>query len=215
MFKIIYRIGFIGYLFLFILSAVFYKERTVFTDIAYHLFYLLKDGTFAIQNFRYGAAFTQIFPLAASWLSLPLSTVMFFYSVGFTIFYFTCYVVAGSVFKNHKLALILLLFNFLFVTDTFYWIQSELPQGIAFSILFFSFLSTRQESVNAIPLAMIFFAIVTIVFFPPATIIGILFHLLILLFYLGYNDRTKIIAVEYGFLPRYLFLKKVCIQNRV
>lgn len=55
----IYRIGSLTYIVLGILALVFYLERTAFLDISFHLFYILKDGDFAIQNNRFAAALTQ------------------------------------------------------------------------------------------------------------------------------------------------------------
>ena len=34
-------------------AGVFYKERTIFTDIAFHLFQIIKNENFAIQNISF------------------------------------------------------------------------------------------------------------------------------------------------------------------
>ncbi len=130
--------GCITFTILFFYAILFYKERTVFTDIAYHLFYLTKEGNFAIQNNRFGAAFTQLFPLIAIRMDASLDAVMLVYSIAFVFYYFIIFILIAAVFKNRELALIMLLWPVLFVSHTFYWIQSELPQGIAMMLLFFA-----------------------------------------------------------------------------
>ena len=137
--KQIVILGSVSFTVLIILATIFYKERTVFTDIAFHLFYIVKEGNFAIQNNRFGAIFTQIFPVIGVKMNASLDSIMLVYSVGFSIYYFIIFILIATVFKNRQLALIMLLWPVLFVSHTFYWIQSELPQGLAFMLLFFSF----------------------------------------------------------------------------
>lgn len=130
-----FKIGSITYIILAILAVILYIERTAFLDISFHLFYILKDGNFAIQNNRFGAFMTQLFPLIGSKIGLPLDVIMKLYSVGFVLYYFSIFLIITKFLKVQKFGIVLLLFSTLMVADTFYWIQSELPQGIAFMIL--------------------------------------------------------------------------------
>lgn len=175
-YKNLYRLGVVAYAVLFIFALVFYKERTVFVDIAFHLFCILKDGHFAIQNFRYGAVVTQVFPLLASKLSLPLNIVAVIYSSAFIAYYFLCYILCGSVLKQYRMALVMLLFNILFVTDTFYWIQSELPQGIALLVVVFAYLTTRDSLEIQMPALMVLlFSFTVLHFFHPLLFIAVFY----------------------------------------
>jgi hypothetical protein len=78
-------IGLFGLITLLALSLVFYRERISFLDSSYHLFFLLKDGTFAIQNFRFVAIFTQSIPLLLSYLHLPLNAIAIGYSASYVL----------------------------------------------------------------------------------------------------------------------------------
>ncbi len=148
--KTSYWTGTLGYLILLIFSIHFYLERTAFIDIAFHLFYIIKDDSFAIQNFRFGAFFTQLFPLLASKLSLDISTISKLYSMAFVIFYFLCYHFSWRISNNWKFGITMFLISFLMVTDTFYWIQSELPQGIGILVVYTALLHTmsRQQETH-------------------------------------------------------------------
>ncbi|MCB0700755.1 MAG: hypothetical protein H6551_10470 [Chitinophagales bacterium] len=184
--KKLYKIGFVGYALMFIMALLFYKERTVFVDISYHLFHILREDSFAIQNHRFGAAFTQVFPLMSGKFGLSLNTIMLIYSSCFVFYYFVCYWVAGSVLKQYKLALVILFTNILFVTDTFYWIQSELPQGLAFMMVVFAMLSSVKELNSAyLKLLLIIAGLITVVFFHPVIFIPFLFVLLFLMVHKG------------------------------
>ena len=156
-----YYLGLVGYLALLVLAAVYYKERIVFSDAAFYLFNIVKDGDFAIFHSRFIAVITECFPLLGVKLQLPLDIIIMLYSVGFVVFFLVCYLVAGFGFKNYGFALVILLVNMLFVTDTFYWMLSELIQAIILMCLFFSILSTRTFGKLSLPTIVI-----TLVFLP-------------------------------------------------
>lgn len=169
-YKNLYPIGIISYLLLIILSAIFYKERTIFTDTAYQLFYMLKNNSFVILNARFGVAATEIFPLMASRAGLPLNSIIFAYSVGFMVYYFVCFLICGLL-KQYEFGLLLLFINILFITDTFYWIQTELPQGLALMMVFFALVNSgysAKAKFIVYPLLMVL--VVFLVFFHPLII---------------------------------------------
>ena len=155
-------LGYTTYLILAIFALIFYKERTAFLDMSFHLFYILKDGTYTIQNYRFGAFVTQSFPLVGAKFGLSLKSIMQLYSVGFVLFYAAIFTIIIRLLKSVKFAIIMLLFSTLMVTHTFYWIQSELPQGIALMILYFAFLKymslvdkNRDNSIINIPVIVV------------------------------------------------------------
>lgn len=195
--KLIFRTGLVTYAVLAILAIVFYLERTAFLDISYHLFYIIKDGTFAIQNNRFGAFVTQLFPLIGSKIGLPLSALMKLYSVGFVLYYFAIFFIISKVLRSYRYALVMLLFSTLMVTDTFYWIQSEFPQGLAFMILYFALLDSAHlrglfHKWQVYPVLAIM--IVTLVFFHPLLIFPFLFSSVFL--YLEDKSFRKILKAS-------------------
>jgi len=132
--------GLFVYAALFVLSLVFYLERTVFADIAFHTVTLLKKKTLFIQNQRFVAALTQIFPLSAAKAGVSLKGVLMAYSAGFIVYYGAVFVLVTAWLRQWQMGLTLVLCSCLMVTDTFYWIQSELPQGLALLVLTLAFL---------------------------------------------------------------------------
>jgi len=181
--------GAVVYAALFILSLFFYEERTAFLDIAYHLFYIIKDGDFAIQNNRFGSCFTQFFPLIASKVNVDLQNIMKLYSIAFVILYASVFFIIMLGAKSYQFGLVMLLHSILMVTDTFFWIQSELPQGLAFLLLFFSFIIHKKgftTSIFYIPFVTI--GILTLVFFHPLMLFPFLF---IVAFFYGYDNNTR------------------------
>ncbi|HEY0262576.1 MAG TPA: hypothetical protein VGB95_06085, partial [Chitinophagales bacterium] len=121
-------IGTLSFIALIGVSVVFYKERVLFFDISFHLFDILRTGTFAIQNYRIAAFFTQLFPIIGTKANLSLNTIALWYSTSFLLLYFTTFSVVLLALKNVRVALAYFLFVTLISTHTFYWIQSELPQ---------------------------------------------------------------------------------------
>jgi len=199
-----FKIGSITYIILAILAVILYIERTAFLDISFHLFYILKDGNFAIQNNRFGAFMTQLFPLIGSKIGLPLDVIMKLYSVGFVLYYFSIFLIITKFLKVQKFGIVLLLFSTLIVADTFYWIQSELPQGIAFMILYFATIysmDNNEKLKNWLQLPVLATMLVTLAFFHPLLIFPFLFSTIFL--YLDYPSQRN--YLKGGFLF-YFFL---------
>ncbi len=183
------------------LSIIFYKERIIFADLSFHLFELIRQGNYAIQNFRFGSIFTQSFPLAAIKAGFSLKAVMLVYSSAFIIYYYTLYFICAKVLKQYKYALVIFSMLIFAVVDTFYWTQSELPQGIAFMLLFFAVVESKNnyfsfswKSFGAVVL------LTTVVFFHPSLIFPFSFFVgfKILSSNKKENKKWKITALGYG-----------------
>src|SRR5688572_1150130 len=103
--KRLYLLGFLGYAGALILSLAFYEERTAFGDIAFHLFEIIRKDGFAIQNHRFGAILTEVFPVVGLKLGLSLSAIMKLYSSGYVLFYLLCYGICGLALKQYAWSL--------------------------------------------------------------------------------------------------------------
>lgn len=172
--------GLFTYAGLLLLSILFYKERTAFLDISYHLFCLLRDGDYAIQNDRFVAAITQTFPLMGARLGWSLQHIAMAYSVGFALLYAGAFFLILKGLKNERMALAFMLFNVLMTTHTFYWMQSELPQGAVMFFIFMAMLDNALSDEN------------------PNETYGLLAG--ILLFVISFAHPLLLFAMVYGFL---------------
>ncbi|MDF7812736.1 hypothetical protein P1X16_15255 [Hymenobacter sp. YC55] len=115
----------------------FYLERAAYSDLAYHLFYYLKDKALFIQNRRFVAIATQLPTLLAIKAGWPLDAVLRLYSVVFIVYYLTVLLICAYWFRNEQVALVVALLYVLLASRTFYWAQSELPQALAALLLFY------------------------------------------------------------------------------
>lgn len=134
------------YLILLCYAILFHRERMAVPDDAYYTFEIARTGTFTIQHSRFIACMTEFFPWLAMKLSLSLHVMILWYSAGFVLYYFICYLLCGLVFRNYKAGIALLLYLILFTTHTFYWMLSEISQGIALLFVVFSALSDRERT---------------------------------------------------------------------
>ena len=115
----------------------FYLERAAYSDLAYHLFYYLKDKALFIQNRRFVAVATQLPTLLAIKAGWPLDIVLRLYSVVFILYYLAVLLICAYWFRNEHVALVVALLYVLLASRTFYWAQSELPQALAALLLFY------------------------------------------------------------------------------
>ncbi len=175
-YKRLYFFGSTAYVVMLMLSALFYKERIIFIDTAYTIFHIVKDNTFSIETFRFGEIATQVLPVLTRKPCLPLNVITLSYSIGFVLYYFTCYVIAGSVLKRYDFALIILLLNILFVSDTFFWIQSELPQSIALLMVVFAFVSKLEyKNTKLFTWLLLLVSLSVLAFFHPLLVFVIIY----------------------------------------
>ncbi|MCW3123296.1 MAG: hypothetical protein JWQ38_2788, partial [Flavipsychrobacter sp.] len=184
MYKRAYYTGIIAYIVMLFLAVVFYKERTIFTDTAFYLFYIIKNNDFTIQIFRFGNVLCQFPALLARKGNAPINTILQVYSFTYAAYYFAAYLICGLGLKRYDFALIILLLNVLFVSDTFYWMPSEMPLGIAMLMLVLAYLGNKKDvTVKPAAWALLLAAMVTIVFFHPLIVFILAFS--IIFFMLG------------------------------
>lgn len=167
-YKRTYFIGILAYIIMLAFSIIFYRERIILLDTANNVFYFAANNTFAIGIFRFGNALNQLLPVLAVKAGASLDAIMILYSVSFHLYYFSCYLICGSVFKRYDFALVILLLNILFISHTFYWVVSELPLSMALLLVLLAMLGKRDIR-SMTPLVWIAAAAitVTIAFFHP------------------------------------------------
>ena len=132
-------LGYAALLALLALSILFYRERALFTDIAYQTFLMINDGGVQVMVYRFGAAVVQLLPLLAIKLEAPLWVISLLYSMSFPLLFLFFYWVIVRVLRNEQLGWALVLLFILIVYDGFYWPSSEQQQGLAFLLVFWAF----------------------------------------------------------------------------
>jgi hypothetical protein len=119
-------------------AALFSMERVLFADASFILFRIINSDSLQIQEHRFGSFITQGVPLLAARLQLPLATIVVLYSTSFTLFYLVVVLLLLYRFKEQELAILMGLYFLLFVSDTWFWMNNEVHQGIAWMFLFFA-----------------------------------------------------------------------------
>jgi hypothetical protein len=128
------KIALVAMVILFIGSIVYYRQRVFFADASFILFSILNYKTFYIQEHRYGSFITQMIPYLGQKMHLPLRAIIIGYSVSFNLFYL---LVAALLyrFRQYALVLIMSLYYFLFISATYFWVNNEIHQAVAWMFL--------------------------------------------------------------------------------
>lgn len=215
--KNLLRFGIVTYAVLILLTLLFYKERMVFNDAAFHLFAIFEKDNFAFQNYRFVAIVTQSFPLIAASMGLPLSATTMLYSFSFELFYFLVFLILLLGFKNRTLALAYLLFCTLMVRHTFYWCLSEIVQGVSVYFLYLAVwmrFVLNQEGDNSFGQKLILLLfLVLLLFCHPLMPVAVLFGNAYFYFYYYQDSKVKKSIVYYtvfyiaGYVVRTLFFR--------
>jgi len=122
---------------LFLGSLYFSLERVLYSDSSFILFRIINLGSLQPQEYRYGSFITQGFPLIASKLHLPINWIILIYSASFNLFYLIVAAILVLKLKEYALAILMSFYFSLFVSDSYYWMNNEVHQGMAWMFLLF------------------------------------------------------------------------------
>ena len=143
--KVPQLIGHIGFLILFVLSAVIANERVIYIDSAAQLFEMIQRDGFVIYDHRYTMAITQLLPLLFIKLQLPLQAIIVAYSVSAPLLAYGAYLIVTYVLRDVKLGLGLLL-PVLCMRHTFFHAISESFSLMIYAILLAALLLHRPQN---------------------------------------------------------------------
>jgi hypothetical protein len=167
-------LGYAYFVFLGLLATYFYLERSTMTDAAYQIFSIIITEDYAIQVNRFGAVFTQTFPLLALKFQLPLQQILLCYSLAFILYPLLLYWILQRWARQDNWAISIPLFAVLMVSHTFYWIQSELIQGCFFLLFYFACLN-QKSALRSSSIPFYLTGLIIILFFHPLMFIPLLY----------------------------------------
>lgn len=125
-------------------SIVWYKQRMLFADPAYIFFRILTEKQLSIQEYRYGSAVTQVWPLLGGMMRLPLRMLLILYSASFYFFYCIVALLLGR-WKQYALGILFAFYMSLLVSDVYFWPNNEVHQGMGWLMLFLGLFFRYQE----------------------------------------------------------------------
>jgi hypothetical protein len=154
------RLGLVFLAMLLLGAFVYYRQRMLFGDAPWIAFHIINRQGFFIQEHRYGSFITQLFPLLASKLHLPMAGVLLAYSASFNIFYLgTAWVLYRM--RAYGLSLLCALYCGLVASSTYFWTNNEVHQGVCWMLLLFGYLQwshdRRQSLFRLLPFGLLAF----------------------------------------------------------
>lgn len=120
-----------------LLFALFFYFERLNSDCGYYFFKCYNKGFFQVEHNRFVLAISQILPVMASWLNLPVRVAAILYSLNHVLFFGAIWWLVFRKYKNVTAALMVLLVQFIGLRESVYTPQFELYYGIAFLILWF------------------------------------------------------------------------------
>ena len=139
-------------------AIIYYKERMLFIDAPHVFFRVINDGQLHLEEHRFGSFITQIVPLLGAKLHLPFKFLIVLYSASFYLFYLSAALLLVYAFRNYRLAILFGLYLTLLVSDTYYWPNNEVHQGIAWLMIAFAGSFCLAEKKKPVIFTIIVFA---------------------------------------------------------
>lgn len=130
---------------LFLGALFFWRERTLFVDDAFIPSLIINDGKLAIQENRYGSFITQLIPLLGSKLHLSLKAILIAYTASFNLLFLLVIALLTFRYKQYTLAILMALYYTIFASDSFYWTNNEVYQGVAWMFLCLGIIFWKNE----------------------------------------------------------------------
>lgn len=155
-------------------AIICYKERMLFSDASL-ISFLRINFELQLPEKRYGAFITQIVPYIAPKLHLSLRTILIAYSASFNLFYLTVTTLLVYKYQQYSMAILMSFYYVLFVSDSWYWTNNEVHQGIAWMFLFFAiaFSMAKKKTKWFTQIPIFIFLAALAVFTHPLIIISI------------------------------------------
>ncbi len=162
-------------------SFFLYPLRMSFIDAPFMIFQIIQKETPDIMVERYGSIVTQIFPYIGYKLGLSLASIMLLYSMSFNLFYLISALLLFKI-KEYAWIIVLTMYQIAFATDSYFWTNNEIHQGIAWLTLTFGFWSyfERLKSLNGFRIFIIVFMGAVSVFTHPLIIPVLIFIVIFL-----------------------------------
>jgi len=181
-------IGHLSMLITAILSIYFYKERVLYVDSGLQVYDIINNEKPSILLSRYSLVITQIIPLLAVKLGLPLKYILLSYSISFVAIYYLCYLICIYGYKNItagiSIALVPLILRFAFGAAI-----CEAWAGVVYSCLFYahlhhySKLKSKKIKQLIIYYILLLFLILLNYFIHPSTLFTLVFAIVFNILY--------------------------------
>lgn len=190
-------------------AVVYFKQRMLFGDASFIAFNIIDLHSFYIQEHRYGSFITQMVPYLGQKFHLPLKAILLCYSISFNLFY----LLSGAVLyrlRQYGLVLLLALYYFLFVTESYYWTNNEIHQAVAWMFLAVGVALHRLEGgLKATPFYLLF---IPVAFLAVFTHFVVLIPTVFLCIYFALDPRRPALRSRAAGIPALLLLLVIMVK---
>jgi hypothetical protein len=122
----------IFFLMFLVMSGIFWQERIINQDSSVYSFNIISQGYFSLEHFRFPATLTQIIPILLSKIGLPLSIVLWSYSVSLVLIPYLLFRVTLYLFHDKDMAWAMFFAQILFMNEYFFDAVSESKTSFAY-----------------------------------------------------------------------------------
>ncbi len=188
-------LGHLTFFVLFVFSFVLANERVLFMDSAYQVFEMIKRCGFQQNVRRYSMFLSELLPLLAINLKLPLKVVILSYSASFTLIAYGFWLLTTYVLKNKQVGIIML-FTMIGMRQTFFHAISETFQLMFFAAFLYAWLNSRFAEGKEAGKKILYYSIALLVmalcvFIHPVALFFLVFILGIYILDKNYTVKQK------------------------
>ncbi len=145
-------------------SVVFFRERVLFADSASFMYAIISSGRFGVLSHRYGEYVMQFYPFIAQRLHFPVKAILIGYSASYNLLYVAVAAILIFWYRQYKLAIVMALYYFLFVSASGITVNDTSP-GIALMSLCFGivmYYGQKGTNIFLVIIPFLFLAVLTV-----------------------------------------------------
>lgn len=182
-------LGYVFFLYFFVLSILFYKECIISQDNASELSFILSKQSINPVYFRWGVIPFRIFAIVGPYLNLSLQTILILTSFWFVLLKFVGWLICNNCFKNKFAGLLVIASVILSLDEGFYNQVLQMYYASLYFCILFAIIQDKENIViksDWISSALIIFFLILI----HGTHIVVFMICPLLLFYDSYDHPT-------------------------
>lgn len=141
--------------------AIYLYQERLLADSSYYIFRVIDNESFWVEHNRFILVFSQLLPYIAIKLGASLKTILYLYSIGHILFFYSIFIIARYYYNNLQAGILLLLLQTLGIMSGFFVPMFELYYGGGLLVLFYTILYYSKRKSDIAILIIISFFILT------------------------------------------------------
>ncbi len=211
------------FVFLLVVTLIYFKERVLYVDSAFYAFNFINNEFPAAEHSRYSLYIYQLIPWIALKLGFPISIVLRLYSFSHVFIHALFFLILIKL-KQPKLAILVTIIQFISYRECFFLTVNETALSLSFTLLYIGIINSFKNAPVIISFTVLFLCVLFSFYSHPMSIVVISFAIGYFIvdnfenktkFNLKSNLSIAVLAFLLAFIVKKLFSESTGYENNL